>query len=139
MLRKIKLFVFFIVLRTFLRQAKPIFKFKFMKCLTWLTHTFHTQYVVVGKFWGMETFGAFEVIHLLAISKCITQKGKVIPFGGYFPRNSVRYSKHCPQVALVNSCLDPTPVILKLQCFKQGEKGAGQECRCLEPPPISFD
>lgn len=70
---------------------------------------------MVGKFWGeMETFGAFEVIHLLAISNVLLRKGKSFPLEAIFPRNSVSYSKHCPQVVLVNSCLDPTPVILKL-------------------------
>lgn len=80
MLKKTKIFISFIILRDFYRQAKPVFQFKFMKCLTWLTHTFCTYYVVVGSFWErVETFGDFEAIHLLCISKCI-QIGKASHF-----------------------------------------------------------
>ena len=51
-------------------------------------------------------------------------EGESIPFeAAYFFLGTLSYTKSCPQVVPVNSCLDPTTSILKVWCFKGGGGG----------------
>lgn len=82
-----------------------------------LAHSYISYLVCCGRkaLGRVETFGDFEVTHLLPISPSILERGmSVLLKTAYFFLGTLLSMLSCPQVVLIDSCLDPTTVILKL-------------------------